>query len=188
MADQKNKEQANNENRVIDMRSAEQKVASAIQDHLFKDTKPDRILKGIDLCFENVEAYSIPADAIQSFWIDNLHHNLSFDATRNDHDRFTDDWRCDALDMVLDFNVINKIKTWQSDTGNLDNEKDRMGLGDRILRYNDLVNVDLHFTDGSHQNVFVKYDDPFGHDENLLMRSALGQDRKARKILYIYIH
>ena len=188
MADQKNKQSSNEGNRVIDMRSAEQRLASEIQDHLFKDMKPDRILKGIDLCFENVEAYSVPADAIRSFWIDNLHHDLSFDATRNDHDRFTDGWHCDTLDMVLDFNAINKIKTWQSDTGNLDNEKDRMGLGDRILRYNDLANVDLHFTDGSHQNVFVKYDDPFDHDENLLMRSALGQDRKARKILYIYIH
>lgn len=181
------KEEKKNDNRVIDMRSVEQKVADKIQERLFKDSQLDRQLKGIDLCFENVEAYSIPADDIVSFWFGNIQHDLSFDGARSRKDRFMDGWHCDSLDMVLDFNAINKIKTWQSPNGDLDHEENRYGLADRILQFNDLVNVDLHFTDGSHQNVYLKYDDPFSEDQNLRMSTAVGQDREAKKLLYIYV-
>lgn len=183
------KEKKKNDNHVIDLRSAEDKVASAIQDQRVKATKSGRQLVALDLCFENVEAYSIPVEAINTLWIENVKHDISFDINRKKGNRFSDAWHCDTLDLVLDFEKTNEIKTWQSqkDDGSLDKDEDRLGLADRVLRYNDLVDVDLHFSDGSHQDIYVKYEDPFNEDTNARMRSALGQDRDGNKLLYLYL-
>lgn len=107
-----------------------------------------RKLKSLDLVFENIESYTIPASAIHRFGLVDVTRSLSFDQSDQVDERYS----CKEMRMVLDNKYLVKhlANQWSDDD-------DAVNLKDRIIQYNDIAAVDLQFDDKSREYISVPW-------------------------------
>lgn len=108
-------------------------------------------LKSVELVFENVESYEVPAIFVKKLSLGDLQVNYAFDSVDDNKSRLKLDRNlyADKLSMVLDASGLDTIK---ADEYQDDNE-DAPSLLKRILKYKDLTALDLHYSNGEEQYV-----------------------------------
>lgn len=123
-------------------------------------------LKSVELVFENVESYEVPAIFVKALSLGNLKVNYAFDSVDNGKSRLKLDRNlyADQLSMVLDVSGLDAIK---ADEYQDDNE-DAPSLLKRILQYKDLTALDLHYSNGEEQYVNL-YWGMYGDSSNSAM-------------------
>lgn len=123
-------------------------------------------IKAIELGFENCESEVIPIDLISNFYFKNIHKNWEYSSYLEDNPRFEESTACSGFLMVADYNALNKISTMQD-----------CNLGDRIIRYQDLVDVTLFWRSGKKKQIYVPWEDDDSYSTvNSLMNTRIDKD------------
>lgn len=118
-------------------------------------------LNGIDIVFENVESYYIPAKDIKRLGMRNVTRQLEYDSISQFDERLT----CEVLDLELDAQAMKELPADQwADIG----AQDVPSVYERIIRYNDIVSITLHYDDGTEEDINVPWG-RYGDDVNTAM-------------------
>lgn len=137
----------------------------------------DRKLECVDLVLEPVESYRIDAKDISRLTLENVHRDYHYDSTNG----FDDYLRCDEAVIDIKLETMQKIETTQE----LDGKPARLDA--RLDEWNDLVGLDLYFSDGSHEYIYVPWtetdDDP---DDNAFMSSAVTRSFMGGDVVDVY--
>lgn len=128
-----------------------------------------RRLTSVELVFENVESYSVPVNSVSGLTMNGI--RKSYDYNDEDHS-LVSQYTADYLELTLDTKFLLSLKADQYYLDEDDQDSNPVpNLLQRILMYNDLVALDLHFTDGHDEYVNV-YWGAFGDDVNSAMQCS----------------
>lgn len=128
-----------------------------------------RRLTSVELVFENVESYAVPVKSISGLTMNGI--QKSYDYNDEDHS-LTSQYTADYLELTLDTKFLMSLKADQYYVDEDDQDSNSVpNLLQRILMYNDLVALDLHFTDGHDEYVNVYWGE-FGDDVNSAMQCS----------------
>lgn len=128
-----------------------------------------RRLTSVELVFENVESYAVPVKFISGLTMNGI--QKSYDYNDEDHS-LVSQYTADYLELMLDTKFLLSLKADQYYLDEDDQESNSVpNLLKRILMYNDLVALDLHFTDGHDEYINV-YWGQYGDDVNSAMQCS----------------
>lgn len=127
-------------------------------------------LVSVDLVFENVESYNVSAQFINNLHLTNV--TPIYDYTANGGEAAIDgDVNYYAADARINLDAASVDALLADQYEELKDES--LTLLQRILRYQDLVALDLHYADGSHRYVNVFWGS-FGDSLNTAMVCSTG--------------
>lgn len=127
-------------------------------------------LVSVDLVFENVESYNVPAQFINNLHLTDV--TPTYDYTANGGEAAIDgDVNYYAADARINLDAASVDALLADQYEELKDES--LTLLQRILRYQDLVALDLHYADGSHHYVNVFWGS-FGDSLNTAMVCSTG--------------
>jgi len=110
-------------------------------------------LSHIDIVFENVDFVTIKTSNIEQLFIENISESNYL------HDQYiTSNLKCEQLHLVLKNQCKNQKTYFQENY-----EENSSTLFPRMLKYNDIVNIELHYKNGTQETIYVPYD---GNEEN----------------------
>lgn len=128
-----------------------------------------RRLTSVELVFENVESYAVPVKSISGLTMNGI--QKSYDYNDEDHS-LVSQYTADYLELTLDTKFLMSFKADQYYVDEDDQDSNLVpNLLKRILMYNDLVALDLHFTDGHDEYINVYWGE-FGDDVNSAMQCS----------------
>ena len=128
-----------------------------------------RRLTSVELVFENVESYSVPVKSISGLTMNGI--QKSYDYNDDDHSLMSR-YTAEYLELTLDTKFLLSLKADQYYLDEDDQDSNSVpNLLKRILMYNDLVALDLHFTDGHDEYINV-YWGQYGDDVNSAMQCS----------------
>lgn len=128
-----------------------------------------RRLTSVELVFENVESYAVPVKSVSGLIMNGI--QKSYDYNDEDHS-LVSQYTADYLELTLDTKFLMSFKADQYYVDEDDQDSNSVpNLLQRILMYNDLVALDLHFTDGHDEYVNVYWGE-FGDDVNSAMQCS----------------
>jgi len=121
---------------------------------------PEQKLKELSFCFENLECYTVPAEYIESFSLVGLHENLSYHGGNS------------VLRMSCVKEALVMLKP-EADTHAVSSflEETTKGLFDRLWLYDDCVGIDITYTDGTKQEIYVPWEDGENEYKNKLQQT-----------------
>ena len=116
----------------------------------------------INLCFENVCGIDILAKYIRNLKITDVTQPSSYDLnTNNDHDN---NLYADSATFTVDYDELNK----------LDTRIDRLPIGKRIMRFHDIVAIDLYYKDQKDAvSIYMPWMTHGGSEDNLWQTNRL---------------
>ena len=110
-------------------------------------------LSHVEIVFENVDFVTIKTSNIEQLSIENISESKHL---YNQH--ITNSLKCEQLHLVLKNQCKNQKTYFQENY-----EEDSSTLFLRMLKYNDIVNIELHYKNGTQETIYVPYD---GNEEN----------------------
>lgn len=119
-----------------------------------KNTSEARLkLSHINIVFENVDFVTIKTSNIEQLLIDNISESKHL---YNQH--VITSLKCEQLHLVLKNQCKNQKTHFQENY-----EDDSSTLFSRMLKYNDIVTIELHYKNKTQEIIYVPYD---GNEEN----------------------
>ena len=101
----------------------------------------------VHLVFETCEAIELPMDDIKTFNFKGIKTDIRYQSDYGIEATQT----CDSFYMLLDYDQINKIETMQ-----ITKDGKPMMLGERIITYNDIVDINLTIN-GESYDIYLPY-------------------------------
>lgn len=138
--------------------------AAASQSKPISDPDSQQLVS-VDLVFENVESYNVPAQFINNLHLTNVTPTYDYTANRGEAE-IDGDVNYYAADARINLDAASVDALLADQYEELKDES--LTLLQRILRYQDLVALDLHYADGSHRYVNVFWGS-FGDSLNTAM-------------------
>ena len=124
-------------------------------------TDNDNLVK-INLCFENVCGVDIPAKYIRNLRIADVTQHSSYDLNTNNG--YDSNLYADSATFTVDYGELNK----------LDTRIDGLPIGKRIMRFHDIVGIDLYYKDQKDAvSIYMPWMTHGGSDENLWQTNRL---------------
>lgn len=153
------------------MKNANDQIDEAAASQSKPSSNPDsQQLVSVDLVFENVESYNVPAQFINNLHLTNV--TPTYDYTANGSEAAIDgDVNYYAADARINLDAASVDTLLADQYEELKDES--LTLLQRILRYQDLVALDLHYADGRHRYVNVFWGS-FGDSLNTAMVCSTG--------------
>lgn len=110
-------------------------------------------LSHVDIVFENVDFVTINTSNIEQLSIENIS-----DSKHLYDQQIETSLKCEQLHLVLKNQCKNQKTYFQENY-----ENNSSTLFPRMLKYNDIVNIELHYKNGTQETIYVPYD---GNEEN----------------------
>ena len=121
----------------------------------------DNLVK-INLGFENVCGIDIPAKYIRNLSITGVTQHSSYDLNTNNS--YNNHLYADSATFTVDYGELNK----------LDTRIDGLPIGKRIMRFHDIVGIDLYYKDQKDAvSIYMPWMTHGGSDENLWQTNRL---------------
>lgn len=137
-----------------------------------------RNIKGINLCFENVESVYVPANCIGLFYMDKIYGRIRY----ADMNKISLSEYCNLVTMEI-FQEVNDVKQGYCFLG-AEFDDIRYTPFERIGRYNDIVCIEICFDDGEKRTYYVDYVEK---DENMIGAPNINQKTYVSKCGAVYI-
>lgn len=116
----------------------------------------------INLCFENVCSIDIPAKYIRNLRITDVTQYCSYDLNTNSEN--DNNLYADSVTFTVDYGELNK----------LDTRIDRLPIGKRIMRFHDIVAIDLYYKDQKDAvSIYMPWMTHGGSEDNLWQTNRL---------------
>lgn len=119
-------------------------------------------LSDVDIVFENVDFVTIKTSNIEQLAIENIS-----DSKYLYDQHITTSLKCERLYLVLKNQCKNQKTYFQENY-----DKDSSTLFPRMLKYNDIVNIELHYKNGTQEIIYVPYD---GNEENKYQKTYIDE-------------
>lgn len=127
----------------------------------------------IDFVFENCEVGTLPINAVPSFYFDDLTKSIShrwfFESEPVDETETTISCKC--AHFQIDYELAKKVKTNVMEL--FDDDIEKNNFAKRLLRWNDITSITLHYQDGSSMSIYVPFDE--------IKLNELDEDNKLQK-------
>ncbi|MDE7049414.1 MAG: hypothetical protein K2O75_00780 [Lactobacillus sp.] len=127
----------------------------------------------IDFIFENCEVGTLPINAVPSFYFDDLTKNISHRwLFKNESvDEIETTISCKYAHFQIDYELAKKVKTNVMEL--FDEDIKENNFAKRLLRWNDITSINLHYQNGTSTNIYVPFDE--------VKLNELDEDNKLQK-------
>lgn len=133
----------------------------------------DKEIKEVDIVFENCEVYTVPADCIYRMTIDDIKFALTMHYNGlNEYKKpgnVTDFTSCEYASIILNKKGLECTSNWDE----MDDEK--ILLKERI-KHNDITQLDIVYTDDTHINILVPWEDGNSEYDNKYQHNYIKDD------------
>lgn len=133
----------------------------------------DKEIKEVDIVFENCEAYTVPADCIYRMTIDDIKFALTMHYNGlNEYEKpgnVTDFTSCEYASIILNKKGLECTSNWD------ETDDEKILLKERI-KHNDITQLDIVYTDDTHINILVPWEDGNSEYDNKYQHNYIKDD------------